>query len=126
MSDMKVRLDGLGGGAAMERFEEEMSKVIANIVDPNTPYKQKRTVTLSVSISPNEERTQCVMEIGCTSKLAPVKSVDSMLAIGVDQHGCIHAEEWVPKQLGLFDTSTAEDRTLERDPGKVVAMGSRQ
>jgi len=126
MSDMKVKLDGLGGGAAMDRFEEEMNKVISNIVGPNTSHKTKRQVTLTVSISPNEERNQCVMEISCVSKLAPIKSVDSVLAIGIDSHGSVHAEEWVPKQMGLFDTSTAEDRTLERAPGKIVAMGSRQ
>ena len=100
---MNVSLDSIGGGVALERFTDELQSVIANILDPNTDFKIKREITLSVKFTPNEARDRCDLEIVSKSKLAPPKAVASHMMIGVDQLGVIHAEEWRPEQQSLFD-----------------------
>lgn len=65
-----VSLANLAGGAAIERFDYELAKVLDNIADPNTKTKCARTITLTVSIVPSEDRSVGSVEIDCKSKLA--------------------------------------------------------
>jgi hypothetical protein len=41
---IKLTVESLYGGGAVERFHGELEKAIANIVDPNTPAKKPRKV----------------------------------------------------------------------------------
>lgn len=50
----QMTLANLGGGAAVERFQEELQKVITNILDPNTEAQAKRSVVLKVTIKPEK------------------------------------------------------------------------
>lgn len=43
---IKLTVESLYGGGAVERFHGELEKAIANIVDPNTPAKKPRKVKL--------------------------------------------------------------------------------
>lgn len=52
----KLSLVNLGGGAAVEMFDEALEKVLENILDPNTEAKTKRVITLKMTISPAENR----------------------------------------------------------------------
>lgn len=53
---IKLTVESLYGGGAVERFHGELEKAIANIVDPNTPAKKPRKVKLEMIIKPNEHR----------------------------------------------------------------------
>ena len=68
-SDEKLSLANLGGGAAVEKFDTELQKVLDNIADPNTVENAGREVTLKVKIKP-KERDYAKVQILCGSKPA--------------------------------------------------------
>ncbi len=72
---LPVNLANLGGGAAIERFEHELAKVLANMKDVNTDPKKPRSITLKVSFIPHGDRIGMSPVIDCTSKLASVPPV---------------------------------------------------
>lgn len=43
-------------GAFEERVDYEMGKVIQNILDPNTKATAKRKITLTIELTPDDER----------------------------------------------------------------------
>lgn len=45
-----------GRGAFEERVDYEMDKVIQNILDPNTKATAKRKITLTIELTPDDER----------------------------------------------------------------------
>src|SRR5438105_1285422 len=101
MSEEKyVSLETLGQGAAVELFDEELQKALANILDPNTKPTTTRAVTLTFTIKPDEDRSygNCVIDV--KSKLAPAKGVG--LPIHIGQHaGVAVATERDNRQLAF-------------------------
>lgn len=88
MTEMKtVSLGEIGGGAAVELFGAEMEKVLANIADPNTDAEAKRTITVKVTIQPNDQRDIGETLIHVTSKLASAKPHGTVLFIGRERRG---------------------------------------
>ncbi len=69
-----VSLETLGGGAAVERFNYELQRVLDNIGDINTKPTAARKVQLTITIAPNEERTGAAVLIDVKSTLASIKS----------------------------------------------------
>ncbi len=84
-NEVFVSLDTLGQGAAVEMFNEELKKVLENILDVNTKATTTRAVTLTVTIKPDENRNYSNAVIEAKSKVAPVKGVG--LPIYVGRHG---------------------------------------
>ncbi|HEY9734904.1 MAG TPA: hypothetical protein V6D06_01435 [Trichocoleus sp.] len=77
-----ISLENLCRGAAIERFNEELQKVLRNIVDPNTPARAKRCITLKVVIAPSEERDFATIAVTATSKTADPMPVTTSVMIG--------------------------------------------
>jgi hypothetical protein len=75
----------LGGGAAAEMFDRELEKILANIQDPNRPYKPPREITLKLTMKPDENREKVSISIAVSSKAPGFKSFDSLAYLGVDQ-----------------------------------------
>lgn len=48
-----LKIETLYGGGAVERLQEEIQRVIANICDPNTPAKKVRKIKLELVVKPN-------------------------------------------------------------------------
>lgn len=71
----------LARGAAIERFDDEMQRVLDNIVDPNT-RDGVREVNLKVKIKPDANRVTGGVEIICTSKTQPAQVCSTMFYIG--------------------------------------------
>jgi hypothetical protein len=97
-----VTLDTIGGGALVELFDAELARVLENIQDPNTDAKTKRTVTVKVTFSPNENRDIADVNLTCGSKLAGIKTVSTRLFVGKSR-GKLIAVENDPRQSKLFD-----------------------
>lgn len=87
LSNEDVSLANLAGGAAIERFDLELEKVLKNIMDPNTTAKQKRKIKLTITIVPSEDRDYAHTEIACESTLAPLTSFTIPLHIGIGPDG---------------------------------------
>lgn len=99
-----VSLETLGGGACVEKFEDELKKVIENILDPNTTLATRK-ITLTVSFKPDESRQISVTDVDTKSTLAPRKPFRTSLFMG-KRNGVAMAEEPNPGQVSLkgFDT----------------------
>ena len=41
---LNVGLEMLAGGELKEKYDDAMKKVLANLMDPNTPYKNKHII----------------------------------------------------------------------------------
>ncbi len=68
---LELNVATLSQGGAVERFQDELSRVIANITDPNTPAKKTRTVTLKMTIKPNEQRNMAEVLVSTSSTVCP-------------------------------------------------------
>jgi hypothetical protein len=103
-----VNLNNLSNGAAVEMFNRELEKVLENICDPNTSPTTAREITLKVTLKPNEDREVGIVAIASNAKLAPVKSVATMVYIG-KKSGRFVATENNPRQMafGAVDASHA-------------------
>ena len=99
-----VTLDTIGGGALGELFAAELAHVLANIADPNTETKTKRTIAIAVHFKPNRDRDVADVELTCSSKLAGIMTVSTQLFMGRHQ-GKLIAVENDPRQSNLFDAA---------------------
>ena len=97
-----VSLDTIGGGALAELFTTELTRVLANIADPNTNEKTKRTITITASFKPNAARDVADVELTCSAKLAPIATVNTQVFMG-RKDGKLVAVESDLKQSNLFD-----------------------
>lgn len=95
----KVTIDTIANGAAIERVNLELDRVLKNILDPNTSAKVLREINLKIKIKPTEDRGAGSVEIQATSKLAPVTEHVTQVYIGTDQHGQPEASEIVQPVL---------------------------
>lgn len=108
----RISLDQLGQGAALELFEAELAKVIANIDDPNTSRTAKRQVTLKVVFTPDKKvLDMCVVEIHCESKIAPATPFETTMFVGIENGEAV-ASEYSPHQGSLLDDQRVEDEPV--------------
>ncbi len=117
----KVNLETFAGGALQEKFDDAMEKVLVNMTDPNTPWKNKRKIVVEVSFEQNEDRDDSTVNVSVVSKLAPVKPVSTRMAIGKDlETGQVFAEEYGSQcrgQMTLDDYQSQQDQVVD---GKIV------
>ena len=100
MSD-HVSLATIGGGAAVERFDDELKRVLDNIIDPNTPPKALRKVTLEVKIKPDADREIGQVEILVKSQIAPAEAYETKFIIGKDLGHGVATEFIPPRQMSM-------------------------
>lgn len=73
----RLNLKNLCNGAAAEIFDRELDAVCQNISDVNAKAKVARTITLTVTVIPTEDRSRGVVSVKCTSKLAPADGLEA-------------------------------------------------
>lgn len=100
-----LTFENLGCGAAAEKFEESLQKVLADILDPNTVATASREISLKVSFKPSEERTSADVMITCDEKLAKDKAFPTKIFIGRDVQGNPEAHEINAQQMNLFPSA---------------------
>lgn len=120
----KVNLEEFAGGALQEKFDVAMNQVLANMLDPNTPWKNKREINIKVTFEQNEDRDDTHVDVSVVSKLAAVKSIGTRMAIGKNiKTGELYAEEYgnqVRGQLSMSDLEEAESEDSEKESGNKV------
>jgi hypothetical protein len=82
MEEIYIGLESLNSGAALELFNAELRKVLANIEDPNTIAKVRREIALKVSFQPSEDRKMGGVRLVVTSRLAPPRGSESVVFFG--------------------------------------------
>lgn len=106
-----LSLQSIAGGALQEKADVAMQKVLENMQDPNTPWKNKRVINIKIAFSQNEERDDTAVEVSVDTKLAPVSPMVTRMAIGKNlDSGRIVAEEYgnqIKGQLSFADLEAA-------------------
>jgi hypothetical protein len=110
-----VSLATLGRGAAIERFDDEFKRVLENILDPNTA-DGPRSVSLKVTITPDELRARADLSISVSSSVRGPKSVPTIIFMGKDRGEAV-AFEHNPEQLKLKLTGKTPVVGLAADAG---------
>lgn len=107
-----LKLQEVAGGALQEKANQALQKVFANMQDPNTPWKNKRVVTIKLSFTQNEDRDDSTCEISVDTKLAPVKPVETKFSIAKNlKTGEVEAMEYGP---GIKGQMTLSDYPIDR------------
>lgn len=117
---MKVDLKEMCGGAMQEKFQNSFEKVMENLQDVNTPYKDKREIVIKLAFAQNEQRDNVIVDISVKEKLAPQGGVTMQLAVGKDlRTGKVIAEEYGSSQL-KGQMSIDDGMEDDAETGKVV------
>lgn len=122
MADKNIRFDinELADGGTREQIEREVKKIMANILDLNTEDKKKRSLTIRVDFTPDENRKTINTHVQVKSTLAPQNVVNTTLLVGRDTNtGIIQAAELHSNMPGqtFFDPT---DSTLKTDVGDPI------
>lgn len=127
----KVELKDLVGGALQEKFSKSFERVIENLQDVNTSYKNKRKITIQLDFTQNEARDDVKCEVAVVEKLAPQAAMSTSFAIGKNlQTGEVYAEEYgkqIKGQMNLDDfvpkTAEVNGDVVDTETGEVINSG---
>ncbi|WFB60541.1 replication terminator protein [Paenibacillus sp. BR1-192] len=106
----KITLESLANGGVVERFEQELEKVFANIGDPNTNAKATRKISLALTIKPDDKREVAEVTIQATTTSAPSKELMTTIIMDRDNDG---------KVVGAELKSSMQGQTYMDDEGDV-------
>ena len=77
-----LSLDNLANGAGQELFNEALTRLAANIGDPNTEPTQVRKIVLTLTAKPYKDRTGAELTVKVDNRLAGLKPVESSMYVG--------------------------------------------
>ncbi|MBE1727418.1 replication terminator protein [Lactobacillus plantarum] len=116
---INFNLSEISDGAVQEKLDREMKRVAANILDPNTEAKKKRKITLTMSFSPNDNRTVIDVDTEVKSVIAPQVAVPTTMMTGRNlDTGEIAINELKSGTPG--QTYIDDDGTVKTDTGTPV------
>lgn len=119
-----LKLQEIAGGALQEKANQALQKVFSNMQDPNTPWKNKRVVTIKMAFTQNEDRDDSTCEISVDTKLAPVKPVETKFSLGKNiETGDVEAVEYGPGIKGQMSFSDLQNSETVIN-GKTVDTGT--
>lgn len=117
----------VAGGALQEKLNRELQKVFNNMMDPNTPWKNKRQITIKMTLEQNEDRDDCKAEIQVETKLAPVKSIETRFSLGRNlDNGEVYAAEYGPGLKGQMSMDEYLEENETKNEGNVIDMRQAQ
>jgi hypothetical protein len=125
-SKTKLDLNKFAGGVLQEKFNRALTEIILNMKDPNTSFKNKRGITISIGFTQNEQRDDAKITVSVTTKPSPVMPIETALYMGKDlDTGDIEIREYgkqIAGQLTLNDVQEESDTSesiADTHPGKV-------
>jgi len=122
----KVSLEEIAGGALQEQFGKAFAKVVENLADPNTSYKEARKITITLKFTQNEHRDDVACDVSVTEKLAAQVGTRTAFAVGKNlKTGEMYAEEYGRNQMSVFDnldTETGEVFDEQSETPKIIDM----
>ena len=112
----KIDLREMVGGALQDKFQHSFERVMENLQDRNTPFKDKREIVIKMTFAQNEQRDNVVASVKVTEKLASQGELVTQFAMGKDlRTGEVIAEEYGNQLKGqiAIDTSKVDLETGE-------------
>lgn len=120
MKNIDIDLSSIAGGGLQEKFDLEVDKVFENIHDPNTKATAKRKVTITIELTPDENREVVSVTSNVKSVVAPLTDVGTTILTGKNlDTGKVEARELkssVPGQTYI----DPEDLTQKTDIGEPI------
>ncbi|CDA90562.1 putative uncharacterized protein [Firmicutes bacterium CAG:238] len=117
----KIDLREMVGGALQDKFQHSFERVMENLQDRNTPFKDKREIIIKMTFAQNEQRDNVVASVKVTEKLASQGELTTQFAMGKDlRTGEVIAEEYGNNQLKgqmALDTKVAK---VDMETGEVL------
>lgn len=115
---INVQLSEIDNGGLQQRFENELARVIENIIDPNTDPDKKRKIQINIEVVPKGNRDDVALAMEVKSTLLPRRKVYADVLIDTDGEG-VYANELRSGVRGqtFFDPT---DSTLKTDEGEPI------
>ena len=79
-----IELKDLVGGAVQEQFSKAFDKIVENLQNPNTSYRNTRKITIELKFTQNEARDDVKCAVSVSEKLATQSPLETGFAIGTD------------------------------------------
>ena len=114
MNENRDSIMRMARGAFEERVDYEMDKVIQNILDPNTKATAKRKITLTIELTPDDERRQIQVSVTAKSTLAATNPVATSLYVTGDSNGELVVAEMVPQAVSYTHLDVYKRQPLPR------------
>ena len=116
----KVSLDQIIGGGLQEQFGKSFDRVIENLADPNTPYKEARKITIELKFTQNEVRDDVYCSVIVKEKLSAQSPMQTAFVVGKNlKTGEVYAEEY-GKHKQLTGQATFDDLEVDPETGEVL------
>lgn len=121
MHKEKLTLATICGGAVQEKVDRALEKVANNILDPNTDPGKKRTITLKITMKPDEKDNEDVeVNADVTYSLAPEVGVQTRFYVNKDLiHDRVtvmeHKKGEIKGQLDFSDLEGNEYQNIQPD-----------
>lgn len=111
--DMTCTIATLCGGAVADQIATALGAVAENIADVATEAGAKRTVTVTLEFSPEQDRAMVKVKATVTAKLAPDRPSETRLEILPGRQFV----EYVPPQLSLPLAGVVDMRAMRGKDG---------
>ncbi len=126
-----IELKNLVGGALQEKFTKSFEKVLENLQNPNTPFKNSREINIKLKFTQNEMRDDVKCSVSVSEKLAPQSTMETNFVIGKDlKTGNLFAEEYGKHisngQMSIddlpmnVDTEVIDGNVVNTNTGEVI------
>lgn len=124
----KVELKEIIGGGLQEQFEKAFERIVENLQNPNTPFKNSREITIKLKFTQNEKRDDVKCAVQVSEKLAPQAPMETAFSIGKNlKTGELYAEEYGKQVKGQMSTDDIESpkviidgKTVDTETGEVI------
>lgn len=81
-------------GAFQERVDYEMQRCVDNILDVNTKATAKRKITLTIELTPDDDRRQIRVNVVAKATLAATNPVATSLCVTISATGKWSLPKW--------------------------------
>ena len=109
------------GGSVQEKFQHSFDRVMENMQDVNTPYKEKREINIKMTFVQNEARDNVMASVKVSEKLASQGEVMTQFAVGKDlRSGKVIAEEYGSQLRGQLELTTAHKDSIDLETGEIT------
>lgn len=116
----KVDLKEMIGGSVQEKFQHSFDRVMENMQDVNTPYKEKREINIKMTFVQNEARDNVMASVKVSEKLASQGELTTQFAVGKDlRTGNIIAEEYGNQIRGQLKIDAAPVQVVDMETGEI-------
>ena len=116
----KVSLEQITGGGLQEQFSKAFDRVVENLGDPNTSFKEARKITIELKFTQNEARDDVSCAVSVKEKLAAQAPVQTAFMVGKNlKTGEMYAEEY-GRHNHLKGQVTLDEISIDKETGEVM------